>query len=216
LPEAAKETSGQMMEEKITDFSQIREPMSLFRSWLDEAERSEIADANAMTLATADENGLPDARMVLLKGLDERGFVFFTNYESAKGGQLLAHPLAALCFHWKSLSRQVRVRGPVEQVSTIEADAYYATRPRGSRIGAWASAQSRPLESREELEKAVQRFEQEFAGLDPARPRYWSGFRVLPIQIEFWQNRLYRLHDRIVFRRPSPEDGTWTRTRLYP
>lgn len=197
------------------DFTQANDPERLFRQWFDEAEFTEINTANAMTLATVDEGGMPNARVVLLKSLDTKGFVFYTNYESTKGRELLATPKAALCFHWKSLQRQVRVRGLVEQVSTAEADAYYATRPLGARIGAWASQQSRPLARRAELEEAVARFEKEFQGISPLRPRYWSGFRVIPLEIEFWQDRPHRLHDRIVFRRGSPDEN-WVKTRLYP
>lgn len=198
-----------------SDFTEVTEPFSLFEEWFAQAERFELNDPNAMTLATLGADGMPNARMVLLKGLDTRGFTFYTNYESAKGTELLATPKAALCFHWKSLQRQVRVRGAVEQVTPAEADAYYATRGRGSRIGAWASQQSRPLGDRAELEAAVARFEKEFEGLNPVRPRYWSGFRVIPLEIEFWQDRPNRLHDRIVFRRGSP-DATWSKSRLYP
>ncbi len=197
------------------DFTQASQPEPLFSAWFDEAERSEINDANAMSLATVDASGMPNVRVVLLKGLDARGFVFYGNLESAKGQELLANPKAALCFHWKSLRRQVRIRGVAEQVSGAEADAYYASRPLGSRIGAWASQQSRPLERREVLKEAVARFEKEFEGLNPARPRYWSGFRVVPSQIEFWADRPHRLHDRIVFSRESP-DAPWSKTRLYP
>ncbi len=197
------------------DFTQASQPEPLFSAWFDEAERSEINDANAMSLATVDASGMPNVRVVLLKGVDARGFVFYGNLESAKGQELLANPKAALCFHWKSLRRQVRIRGVAEQVSGAEADAYYASRPLGSRIGAWASQQSRPLESREVLKEAVARFEKEFQGLNPARPRYWSGFRIVPLQIEFWADRPHRLHDRIVFSRESP-DAPWSKTRLYP
>ena len=168
-----------------------------------------------MTLATVDASGMPNARIVLLKGLDARGFTFYGNLESAKGQELLANGKAALVFHWKSLRKQVRIRGTVEQVSASEADAYYATRPMGSRIGAWASQQSRPLESRSVLKDAVARFEKEFEGINPARPRYWSGFRVIPLQIEFWADRPYRLHDRVLFTREN-SDAPWTKTRLYP
>jgi pyridoxamine 5'-phosphate oxidase len=197
------------------DFTEASQPEPLFSEWYDEAERNEMNDANAMTLATVDASGMPNARVVLLKGVDSRGFVFYGNLESAKGQELLAHPKAALCFHWKSLRRQVRVRGYTEQVSAAEADAYYASRPMGSRIGAWASQQSRPLESRAVLKEAVARFEKEFEGLNPARPRYWSGFRVIPLQIEFWADRPHRLHDRMLFSRADP-DMPWTKTRLYP
>jgi pyridoxamine 5'-phosphate oxidase len=196
-------------------FAQAANPERLFQDWLDEADRAELNDPNAMTLATVDASGLPNARVVLLKGTDAHGFVFYTNCESAKGQELLANAKAALCFHWKSLRRQVRVRGYVEQTSALEADAYYASRPRGSRIGAWASQQSRPLASRAELEEAVARFEKEFEGINPVRPRYWLGYRVIPLEIEFWQDRAHRLHDRLVFRRAGP-DEPWSKTRLYP
>ncbi len=197
------------------DFTEASQPEPLFNTWFDEAERSELNDANAMSLATVDASGLPNVRVVLLKGIDARGFVFYGNAESAKGQELLANPKAALCLHWKSLRRQVRIRGTVEQVSAAEADAYYATRPLGSRIGAWASQQSRPLESRQVLKEAVARFEKEFEGMNPARPRYWTGFRITPLQIEFCADRTFRLHDRIVFSRETP-DSPWIKTRLYP
>lgn len=197
------------------DFTEALNPETLFHQWFDEAERAEINDPNAMTVATVDTDGMPNARVCLLKGMDHRGFVFYTNFESAKGQELVAHPKAALNFHWKSLKRQIRIRGTAEPVSTAEADAYYASRPMGSRIGAWASKQSRPLASRTELVEAVSRFEKEFEGMNPARPRYWSGFRIVPLEIEFWADRPHRLHDRIVFTRPGP-DLPWTKTRLYP
>ncbi|MDD7911182.1 MULTISPECIES: pyridoxamine 5'-phosphate oxidase [Pseudovibrio] len=190
-------------------------PFRLFADWLKEAEKSEINDPNAMSLATVDETGLPNVRMVLLKGIDEKGFVFYTNFDSAKGEELLSHPKAALCFHWKSLRRQIRVRGPVVRVTDEEADDYYKSRPRGSRIGAWASKQSRPLESRFALEKEVARYAAKFAIGDIPRPDHWSGFRVEPLEIEFWHDRTFRLHDRFVFRRSTLEDG-WDKERLYP
>lgn len=195
------------------DFTDSTDPIALFGEWLDDAAGSEPNDPNAMALATVDGDGLPDVRMVLLKGHDAAGFVFFTNFESAKGRELLAHPKAALCFHWKSLRRQVRVRGPVTTVSASEADDYFASRPRGSRIGAWASKQSRPLESRFALEKAVAVFTAKFGIGDIPRPEYWSGFRLAPTEIEFWQDRPFRLHDRLRFTRAA---GGWERTRLYP
>lgn len=197
------------------DFTESSEPFRLFGEWLEEAGKSEPNDPNAMTLATVDEDGLPDARMVLLKGLDERGFVFFTNTGSAKGRELAAIPKAALVFHWKSLRRQVRVRGPVEQVSDAEADAYFATRPRLSQIGAWASTQSRPLEGRFALEAAVATTTAKYALGSVPRPPHWTGFRILPTAIEFWHDRPFRLHDRVVFRRAG-EGEAWTKTRLYP
>jgi pyridoxamine 5'-phosphate oxidase len=195
------------------DFDEVAEPFRLFAEWLGDAEKAEPNDPTAMALATVDGDGMPNVRMVLLKGLDGGGFVFFTNYESAKGRELLASRKAALCFHWKSLRRQIRVRGPVEEVSKAEADAYFATRARGSRIGAWASQQSRPLESRFALEKAVALYAAKFAIGDIPRPDYWSGFRLMPVEIEFWRDREFRLHDRIQFRRAG--DG-WQKTRLYP
>lgn len=195
------------------DFTQSAEPLRLFRAWLDDATASEPNDPTAVALATVDESGLPDVRMVLLKGFDEAGFVFFTNFESAKGREILATMKAAMCFHWKSLRRQVRLRGAVEIVSDAEADAYFASRPRGSRIGAWASAQSRPLESRFALEKAVAEYTAKYIVGEIPRPSNWSGFRVVPESIEFWHDRPFRLHDRVVFRRVGE---SWTKTRLYP
>lgn len=197
------------------DFTEASEPFALFRDWLADAERSEPNDPNAVALATVDEDGLPDVRMVLLKSHGEDGFVFFTNFESAKGREILGNMKAAMCFHWKSLRRQVRVRGPVEVVSEAEADAYYATRPRGSRIGAWASKQSRPLESRFALEKAVVEYTARYAIGEIPRPPHWSGFRIRPVAIEFWHDRPFRLHDRVQFTRETPEGG-WEKVRLYP
>ncbi|MEQ1942135.1 pyridoxamine 5'-phosphate oxidase [Mesorhizobium sp. VNQ89] len=196
------------------DFTEAAEPFRLFSAWLEDATKSELNDPNALALATVDAEGLPDVRMVLLKDFDGRGFVFYTNFESAKGREILGNMKAAMCFHWKSLRRQVRVRGPVEIVSDDEADAYYATRPRGSRIGAWASKQSRPLESRFALEKAVAEYTARYAIGEIPRPKYWSGFRIVPSQIEFWHDRPFRLHDRVVFKRS--EGGEWEKARLYP
>jgi len=202
------------------DFTAAEEPFALFDEWLKEASAHEPNDPNAMALATVDPDGLPNVRMVLLKGVDgperpDRGFVFFTNYGSAKGRELLASKKAALCFHWKSLRRQVRVRGLVSPVAPEEADAYFATRPRGSRIGAWASAQSRPLESRFALEKAVAFYTAKYAVGEIPRPPYWSGFRVVPVEMEFWHDRPFRLHDRVQFRRAGPGEP-WSKVRLYP
>ena len=191
------------------------EPLTLFDDWLNEAEAKEVNDHTAMALATVDSDGMPSLRMVLLKGVDERGFVFYTNFESRKGEQLLAQPKAALLFHWKSLRRQVRVEGPVTRVTDAEADDYFASRPRQSQIGAWASQQSRPLESRFVLEKRVARFAAKHAiGMVP-RPPHWSGFRVAPQRIEFWQDGAFRLHDRLVYHRED-EGGGWRTERLYP
>ena len=196
-------------------FAERDDPFALFQEWLKDAEKSEPNDPTGMALATVDDEGLPNVRMVLLKAADERGFVFYTNFESQKGHELLAAKKAALCFHWKSLRRQVRIRGPVEVVSDAEADAYFASRPRDSRIGAWASQQSRPLESRFALETAVAMYAAKYAIGNVPRPPYWSGFRLRPVSIEFWHDRPFRLHDRVAFRRQSP-DGSWSKTRLYP
>ena len=195
------------------DFTEAAEPFRLFAAWLEDAKKSEINDANGVALATVDADGMPDVRMVLLKGFDESGFVFYTNFESAKGRELLGAMKAAMCFHWKSLRRQVRIRGPVEVVGKEEADEYFATRPRSSRIGAWASKQSRPLESRFALEKAVADYTARHLIGEIPRPDYWSGFRILPETIEFWHDRPFRLHDRTVF---SRDGGTWKKMRLFP
>lgn len=197
------------------DFSEAGEPLALFAAWMEEAVRAEPADPNAMALSTVDADGLPDVRMVLMKGYDGRGFVFYTNLESQKGRELAANPKAGLLFHWKSLTRQVRIRGPVERVSDAEADAYYATRPRGAQIGAWASRQSAPLEDRFALEKAVARYTAKYAIGTVPRPSHWSGFRVVPLAIEFWHDRPFRLHQRVEFRRESPA-APWTKVGLYP
>ena len=197
------------------DFGDSDEPLRLFSSWLKEATRSEPSDPNAMALATVDSGGLPNIRMVLLKGLDQRGFVFYTNMDSQKGRELGGQPQAALNFHWKSLRRQVRIRGPVTQVSDAEADAYFATRPRMAQIGAWASQQSAALESRFALEKAVARYVAKYPVGSVPRPPYWIGYRVTPFVIEFWREQPFRLHERVEFRRVGP-DAPWVKTRLYP
>ena len=204
-----------MDEAETADFTQAEEPFALFDAWLAEAGKSEPNDPNAMALATVDADGLPDARMVLLKGFDARGLVFYTNEESAKGRQLAAMPKAAALFHWKSLRRQIRLRGAVTLVSDEEADAYFASRPRASRIGAWASAQSRPLESRLALEMAIARHAARFGLGEVPRPAYWRGFRLAPVAIEFWRDGAFRLHDRIAFTRTAT-DAPWRRERLYP
>lgn len=189
------------------------EPFDLFASWMKDATAKEINDPDAMNLATVDDRGRPSSRMVLLKSVDPRGFVFYSNLESRKGRELAGNPFVALCFHWKSLRRQVRVEGPVEQVSDEEADAYYASRARGSQIGAWASQQSRPLESRFALEKRVAEFAAKFGLGKVPRPPHWSGFRVLPQRIEFWTDKPFRLHERAVYVR---EGEAWTMEKLYP
>ena len=206
---------------QAADFTRAGEPFALFDTWFADAGRHEPNDPNAMALSTVDADGMPNVRMVLLKGLDgaesgaNRGFVFYTNLESAKGRELIGQGKAALCFHWKSLRRQVRVRGTVAAVTPAEADAYYASRARGSRLGAWASAQSRPLESRFALEKAVALVTARYPLGEIPRPPHWSGFRITPVEIEFWHDRPFRLHDRVVFRRSAASEA-WKPARLYP
>jgi len=191
----------------------LREPLDRFHAWLSEAEAAEPNDATAVALATADAEGRPSVRMVLLKGADEKGFVFYTNLGSRKGRELTENPHASLCFHWKSLRRQVRVQGPVEPVSAAEADEYFASRHKQSQIGAWASIQSQPLPGRFELEKRVARYAAKYAVSSVPRPDHWSGFRLLPSWIEFWENRPFRLHDRSLYHRQG--DG-WRTEKLYP
>lgn len=198
-----------------------RDPFALFAAWMAEAEAAEPEDPNAMALATADAAGRPSVRMVLLKGADERGFVFYTNLESDKGRQLAANPQAALCLHWKSLRRQVRIEGRVVLVSDGEADDYFQSRARDSRIGAWASRQSRPMEGRWELETRVAQYVAKFNIGHVPRPPFWSGFRIVPDRIEFWRDRPFRLHERLVFQRdvadPAAEaHGDWRTERLFP
>lgn len=197
------------------DFTQADEPVRLFAAWFAEAKRAEPVNPDAMALATVDASGQPNARMVLLKGFDERGFVFYTNVDSSKGHELAAAPKAALTFYWKTLQRQVRARGAVEPVSKEEADAYFATRSRMAQIGAWASNQSAPLESRMAFEKAVARYTAKFGIGAVPRPPHWSGYRIVPQEIEFWQERPFRLHDRIAFTRSTPT-ASWRKARLYP
>ena len=191
------------------------DPLELFSDWYGEAAKSEPDVPDAMTLATVASNGMPSARMVLLKGFDANGFVFYTNYQSRKGEQLIAHPKAALLFHWKSLKRQVRLEGTVTQTSAEEADAYFATRQRGSQLGAWASDQSQPLETRFALEKRVAEITARYLVGKVPRPSHWSGFRLLPLLMEFWQDQAFRLHDRLEYRRASSGEA-WTTRTLYP
>ena len=191
-----------------------KDPIVLFEDWLSQAGKTEPNDPNAMSLATVDGTGQADVRIVLLKGLDANGFVFYSNAESAKGHQLGAGSKAALCFHWKSLKRQVRIRGEVEPVSDAESDVYFSSRARGSQIGAWASQQSRPVASKDALVDAVKAVEAQYEGKDIPRPPHWIGWRVRPNAIEFWQDGAFRLHDRILF--TTLEESDWTRTRLFP
>lgn len=195
------------------DIAAATDPFEAFQAWFKEAEGTEVNDPNAFALATVSAEGRPSVRVLLLKGLDDRGFVFYTNTQSRKGQHLDATGVAAMNFHWKSLRRQVRVEGPVERVTDAEADAYFASRPRGSQIGAWASQQSRPLDSRATLEQRIAALAEEHEGRDVPRPPHWTGYRLVPDYIEFWQDREFRLHDRITFTR----DGTaWAKARLYP
>ncbi|MBV9261302.1 MAG: pyridoxamine 5'-phosphate oxidase [Pseudolabrys sp.] len=197
------------------DFTEADEPFELFEHWIKDAIDAEPRDPTAMTLATIGDDGTPNARVVLLKGRDEKGFVFYTNMESQKGRELDAGKAAALVFYWKSLNRQIRIRGTVERVTPQEADAYFATRPKGAQIGAWASQQSRPLESRALFEKAVAGYTDKYAESDVPRPPHWIGYRVVPMKIEFWHDRPFRLHDRIEFER-AKFGGAWVKTRMYP
>lgn len=195
------------------DFTRAENPVTLFKAWMKEAEAAEPEDPNAMSLATADADGLPDVRVVLLKAFDERGFVFYTNTQSTKGEELAANPQAALVLYWKSLRRQIRARGPVERVTDAEADAYFASRRRESRIGAIASQQSRPVADRATLMEEVAAVTERVGEGPVPRPPHWTGFRILPTTIEFWQNGDFRLHDRVRFVR---EGEGWRGTRLYP
>ncbi len=194
--------------------SSAAEPIALFKEWLTEAEKKESNNPTAMSLATADAQGTPSVRMVLLKDVDERGFVFYTNSESRKGTEIAANPNASLCFHWKSMLKVVRVDGAVEKVSDADADAYFNSRSRGSQIGAWASRQSRPLENRFKLEKKIAAYTAKFHIGKVPRPDFWKGYRVVPRRIEFWAERTFRLHDRIVY--TTEVNGDWMSQRLYP
>lgn len=197
-------------------FKGALDPFAIFETWLADAQEKETNDPTAMALASVDANGCPDVRMLLMNARDQHGFIFFTNFNSDKGQQLLANPLAAMLFHWKSVRRQVRLRGPIEILADAEADAYFATRPRMSRVGAHASDQSKPLESRDALIERAEKLGENFGEGDIPRPAHWSGFRLKPLQIEFWQDGAFRLHDRVVFRRDSVDDSVWSHTRLNP
>jgi pyridoxamine 5'-phosphate oxidase len=203
----------QLNSSSSVNFTEVGDPFALFAEWFLEARQTEINDPEAMSLATVDPDGLPDVRMVLCKQLDARGLIFYTNAESVKGRELAACPRAAALFHWKSLRRQARFRGDVTEVSAAEADAYYRSRPRQSQIGAWASQQSRPLESRARLEALVESFEKKYGAGEIPRPDYWRGFRLAPVEIEFWKDGAFRLHDRVHFAR---EGDLWRKQRLFP
>jgi len=191
------------------------DPLALFARWLADAQKKEPVNPTAMSVASVDAQGRPNVRMVLLKSHDADGFVFYSNKDSAKGSEIFAHPHVALCFYWKSLGRQIRVRGPVSEVAPGEADAYFATRPKDAQIGAWASAQSRPMESRFVFEKEIAKAAARFALGKVPRPAYWTGFRIAPLEIEFWREKPFRLHDRLVYRRGSLK-AAWKTERLFP
>ncbi len=206
-------TLGRGVTRGLPDLTPADDPIAFFRRWFEEAKAAGIYLPESMAVATATPSGAPAARMMLLKGVDQRGFVFFTNYESRKGAELAANPRAALVFHWAVLERQVRVEGTVEKLSPAESEAYFRSRPRGSRLGAWASRQSAPLASRAELDRRFREFEAQFAGREIPLPPFWGGFRLEPLVIEFWQGRLNRLHDRLRYTR---QGGGWLVERLYP
>jgi pyridoxamine 5'-phosphate oxidase len=210
-----KQTSKHPGELTIGDFADAQDPFALYAQWMAEAAKAEPANPDAAALATVDGDGLPNVRMVLLKHADARGFVFYTHVESAKGRELAGRPHAALVLYWKSLDRQIRARGSIARVSEAEADSYFATRPRGAQVGAWASLQSRPLQSRKALEDATAVIEKQYAGKTVPRPRHWSGFRLVPLAIEFWMERPFRLHDRVLFTR-ADAGVPWKSGRLYP
>lgn len=216
IPETPSAKAYEAEGTKPTDWVKAEDPIALFSNWLEAAGQTELNDPNAMSLATVDDDGLPDVRIVLLKGLDERGFVFYSNAESAKGQQL-KNAKAALCFHWKTQKRQVRVRGAISVVTEAESDAYFAKRARGSRVGAWASDQSSPVTDRQTMVNRVAEMDAKFKDKDVPRPSHWHGWRVSPDHIEFWQDGAFRLHDRIVFE-PSIDtsESEWKKTRLYP
>jgi pyridoxamine 5'-phosphate oxidase len=208
-------TLGQGLTRGVTELDVGDDPVAYFQRWFNDAQRAGIMLPEAMTLATCTRDGVPSARMVLLKGVDERGFVFFTNYESRKSADLQDNPRAALVFHWNVLQRQVRIEGNVEQIGQADSDAYFQRRARGSQIGAWASKQSAELGSREELLEHVQEYERKYAGTKIPLPPFWGGYRVSPARIEFWQGRANRLHDRLAYRR-NDDTGKWSVSRLYP
>ncbi len=209
----SKVAKGQEDVSHDPDFMQASDPIALFEQWFEEAKTSELNDANSMAAATVDGDGMPNVRTVLLKGHGPEGFVFYTNFEGRKGREVLAHPKVALLFHWKTRRRQVRIRGDVERVSDAEADAYFASRHPQSRLGAWASDQSRPLESKQKLIDRLAMFEEKYGTEEIPRPPHWSGFRVVPQEIEFWQDGEFRLHDRVMFTRAG---NGWESQRLNP